>query len=336
MRGLASGSWLWRVRPGSAPAYGFATLLAIIASIIRWALGFLGDDIFVFAGYYPAVLFATYIGGAGVGAFATGLGALIGWWAFMPPHYSFFPITQAHEVKVLAYLFASALIIWGADSYRRLAGKYRVLAERLQVEENLRKLAVEELAHRLKNKIATIQSIISFQLRDNPQARDDIIGRLIALSATDDLILRAQGQGANIREIVAAELGPHDISRISMAGPDVLLPPKLALTIALLTHELATNAAKHGALSCEAGCLVVSWSLSGNGLSLEWRESNGPPVATPLHQGFGMKLLSRALDQFDGTVGVTFEPAGLTCQLRVALPEDTPNIVAGVTREAAE
>jgi two-component sensor histidine kinase len=211
-----------------------------------------------------------------------------------------------------------------------------VLAERLQVEENLRKLAVEELAHRLKNKIATIQSIISFQLRDSPQTRDDIIGRLIALSATDDLILKAQGQGAHIREIVAAELGPHDLSRVSMAGPDVLLPPKLALTIALLTHELATNAAKHGALSCEAGRLIVSWSLSGDQLSLEWRESNGPTVASPLHQGFGMKLLSRALDQFDGTVRTTFEPPGLIRHLGVALPKDTPNILPGVIREAAE
>jgi K+-sensing histidine kinase KdpD len=118
VRGFTGANWLWRVRPGSVEAYAFATLLVVVASLIRWVLGYVGDDIFVFAAYYPAVLFATYVGGAGVGGFAAGLGAVIGWWAFLPPHYTFFPILQAQVVRVLAYLFASALIIWGAESYR--------------------------------------------------------------------------------------------------------------------------------------------------------------------------------------------------------------------------
>jgi two-component sensor histidine kinase len=226
----------------------------------------------------------------------------------------------------MAYLFASALVVWGADHYRRLKS-------RLEDEEKFRKLAVEEFAHRLKNKIATIQSIIGFQLRDNPAVRDAITRRLIALSATDDLILTTQGQGARIRDILSAELSPYDVSRISMAGPDILLPPKLALTLALLTHELATNAAKHGALSCETGQLSISWSLSDERLSLEWREFDGPPVATPLHRGFGMLLLSRALDQFGGTVETTFEPTGLICKLSIGLTEDIISIAPHETRE---
>ena len=174
----------------------------------------------------------------------------------MPGGRSYHPQSRpALETKLLAYLFASALVVWGADHYRRLR-------RRLEDEEKFRKLAVEELAHRLKNKIATIQSIISFQLRDNPQIRDAISKRLVALSATDDLILATQGQGARIRDILSAELGPYDVSRISMVGPDILLPPKLALTLALLTHELATNAAKHGALSCEPVSYLSRWSLS--------------------------------------------------------------------------
>ena len=291
-------------------------------------LGFLGKDVFDFAGYYPAVLFATYVGGAAVGSFATVLSAVIAWWAFIPPRFAFFPLTPAVETKLLAFLFASALIIWGADHYRRLR-------KRLEDEEKFRKLAVEELAHRLKNKIATIQSIISFQLRDSPQARDKIIGRLIALSATDDLILETQGQGACIRDILSAELGPYDASRVSMVGPDILLPPKLALTLALITRT-PTNAAKHGALSCETGQLSICWSLSDERLSLEWRECDGPTVATPLHRGFGMLLLSRALDQFGGVVETTFEPTGLICKLSVALTEDSPSVAPHETREAAE
>ena len=319
---MADADWLQRVRSGSAGAFACATFLVVIATLVRWTIGFLGEDVFVFAAYYPAVLFATYVGGAFVGAFAVVLSTVIAWWAFIP-----LPLTPGVATKLLAYLCASALVVWGADHYRRLRS-------RLEDEEKFRTLAVEELAHRLKNKIATIQSIISFQLRDNPQVRDAIARRLIALSATDDLILTAQGRGAWIRDILSAELGPYDVSRISMAGPDILLPPKVALTLALLTHELATNAAKHGALSCETGQLSVCWSLSDARLSLEWRECDGPPVAIPLHRGFGMLLLSRALDQFGGAVETTFEPTGLICKLSVALTEDRLSIAPRETREA--
>ncbi len=322
-------NWLQRVRSGSAEAFAFAAFLVVVATLVRWGLGSLGKDVFVFAGYYPAVLFATYVGGAAVGSFATVLSAVIAWWAFIPPRFAFFPLTPGVETKLLAFLLASALIVWGADHYRRLK-------QRLEDEEKFRKLVVEELAHRLKNKIATIQSIISFQLRDSPQTRDSIISRLVALSATDDLILATQGQGASIRDILAAELSPYDASRVSMVGPDILLPPKLALTLALITHELTTNAAKHGALSCEAGQLSICWSLSDERLSLEWHECDGPTVATPLHRGFGMLLLSRALDQFGGAVETTFDPTGLICELSFALTEGGPSIAPYETREAAE
>jgi two-component sensor histidine kinase len=208
--------------------------------------------------------------------------------------------------------------VWAAEHYRRLT-------KGLEDEENFRKLAVEELAHRLKNKLATIQSIISFQLRDEPQTRDAILSRLTALSATDDLIMTAQGRGARIRDVLSAELRPYGASRISIAGPDCLLSPKLALTMALLAHELATNAAKYGALSNASGKLSIAWSLSNEQLNLEWRESNGPIVTPPTHRGFGVRLLSRAMDQFGGVVETTFEPTGLVCKLKVTLAEHTPN-----------
>ena len=150
---------------------------------------------------------------------------------------------------------------------------------------------VEELAHRLKNKIATIQSIISQQLRDLPERRDDIVGRLVALSATDDLIMASQGQGARIGDILSTELRAYDLSRISMEAPNVFFERKLATTMALLVHELTTNAARHGALSCAAGKLSILWSLADKTLKFEWRESGGPPVlVSPSHRGFGSNL----------------------------------------------
>lgn len=129
------------------------------------------------------------------------------------PTFRFFTPAPGQVGSTLIYLFASLLIVWGADHYRRLT-------KRLQDEEKFRKLAVEELAHRLKNKIATIQSIISYQLRDSPQTRDAIIGRLNAPLATDDLILETQEQGARLRDILSAELGPYEACRIAIDGPN--------------------------------------------------------------------------------------------------------------------
>ena len=160
-------NWPSRVRPGSAEGYAFATLCVVIASLLRWGLGLLSENILPLPTFYPAVLFSALIGGAGAGAFAAILGGLIGWWAYMPPHFTFFPVTFGQQIGLLMYFSASLLIVWGADHYRKIT-------KRLEDEEKFRKLAVDELAHRLKNKLATIQSIISFQLRDDPQIRDAI------------------------------------------------------------------------------------------------------------------------------------------------------------------
>jgi two-component sensor histidine kinase len=198
----------------------------------------------------------------------------------------------------------------------------------------------------LKNKITTIQAIISLELYDIPQRRDAIISRLAALGATDDLILEAQGQGARLREILSTELSAYEPSRIAIKGPVILLSPKVAMTMALLIHELATNSAKYGALSSKTGHVDICWSLSGARFSLEWRESGGPLVEAPVHRGFGMRLLSRALDQFGGMVETIFESEGLICKLSAEFPENLSgqpqsmmtnvSIVPDAKREAAE
>ena len=302
----------WHISPGSAEAYAFATILVLVASLLRWALGLVTGELQAFTTFYPAVLFAALLGGAGPGLLATVLGGFICWWEFLPPYTSLLPLSRSDTVNLLAYFISSGLIVWATDHYRRLT-------KRLKDEERFRKLAVDELAHRLKNKVATIQSIISFRLRDNPEVRDDINGSLAALMATDDLISSTQGRGAPFREVLSAELAPYDMARISLAGPDCLLSPKLALTMALLVHELATNAAKYGALSAPAGRLSINWSLANQRLNVTWRESDGPPVSPPSHQGFGTRLFQRALEQFEGKVDTAFEPSGLICRLSVVL-----------------
>ena len=214
------------VSAGSAEAYAFATLCVVIAALTRWAVGLFVENVVPFATFFPAALFAALVGGMGPGIFAAVLGGIIGWWAFLGPPMTWFPLTSGQQISLVAYLITSLIIVWAADHYQKLT-------KRLEDEQKFRELAVEELAHRLKNKVATIQSIVSLQLREDPKARDEIVNCLGSLKATDDLIIATQGKGARIGDILSAELRPYDAARISLEGPEILLSPKLALTMAL-------------------------------------------------------------------------------------------------------
>ena len=300
---------------GSVQAYAFALISTCGATLFEVWLLWLDPKASPLSGYYPAVALTALLAGIAPGALVAIAGVLIAWWGFMAPVYSFSLERHGDVITLITFAILSLLIIYAADYFRRLA-------KRLEDEEHLRQLAVRELAHRLKNKIATIQAIISVQLRDQPQVRTDILARLRALSATDQLIEDANGQGAFTRDIAETELGPYVATRVSIDGPNVLLPPKYALTIALLVHELATNSAKYGSLSMPDGRVVLRSSLSDEVLRIEWQESGGPPVSSPATHGFGLRLLSRALEQFGGGTEMLFERSGLVCRMHLKLPAD--------------
>lgn len=309
-----------RIPAGSVQAYALAAFFVAVAGLIRAAIGLWVDDVVPFATFFPAVLFAALIGGIGPGIFSALSGGIVGWWAFLEPPMVLLRSSPGDRISLIAYFITSLIIVWAANHYRKLT-------KRLEDEEKFRALAVEELAHRLKNKVATIQAIVAMRLREDPQTRDEILQCFGALKATDDLIVATQGKGARIGDILLAELLPYSAARVVVEGPEILLAPKLALTMALLFHELATNAAKYGALSCSAGKISVCWSHSDDRLNLEWRESEGPPVGPPVHRGFGTRLFLRALEQFGGHADASFAATGLVCRLSVPLSESTPSIV---------
>lgn len=302
-----------RILPESRQAYAFALFSVGIATLLEFMLLWLDKDISPLESFYPAILLAALIGGIGPGILAAIAGGAVAWWGLMHPRYSFALTAYSDRITLVTYVAAAALVVLGADYFRRLS-------KRLEDEEHFRKLAVDELAHRLKNKTATIQAIVSIQLRENPLIRDDILGRLMALSATDELIERVHGQGAYVHDIAVAELGPYVAARAAIRGANVPLPPKHALTITLLMHELATNSAKYGALSVPNGRVLVETSLSRQVLNIEWRETEGPIVGEPTRRGFGLRLLARALEQFGGKVETHFEPTGLICNMSLPLP----------------
>jgi two-component sensor histidine kinase len=173
----------------------------------------------------------------------------------------------------------------------------REIQERVRAEER-QQLLIHELNHRVKNMLATVQSVARQSLgrprSGGPLA--DFEDRLMALAWTHDILTRERWAGASIATILTRTLAPHaKEGRVAFDGPDLRLSPKMALALAMGIHELATNAAKYGALSTEAGLVSVTWRLEQDQLLLAWRESGGPPVAPPATRGFGSRLLERAL-----------------------------------------
>jgi two-component sensor histidine kinase len=216
----------------------------------------------------------------------------------------------------------SGLIIWGTQHYRSIASHHRQISKRLTEEETYRKLVVDELQHRLKNKLSTVHAVLRQVLHNQPQVWASIDGRIRALSATDDLIARADGSGCELRELLLSELGPYGHVRFTLDGEPLFLPAKLAVSFALIFHELATNAGKYGAFSSPLGLLQVSWSVAGDRLTVVWDENEGPPIGTVGAAGFGTKLLNAALRPFDGNTEIAFLRTGVHCTLKCRIPRD--------------
>lgn len=155
-----------------------------------------------------------------------------------------------------------------------------------------------------------------------PDAKKAFDGRLGALARAHDLLTKGTEERASLNKLVSDALrSPGSNSeRFRVSGPELFLPPRHAMAMAMTLHELFTNAVKYGALSNERGTVAVNWIAADREIQLTWRERNGSPVQTPSHRGFGSKLLERALANIDGTANRHFEPDGLVCRITMPLP----------------
>lgn len=198
--------------------------------------------------------------------------------------------------------------------------------ERLAADRQ--RLLLDELNHRVKNTLATVQSIAAQTLRASPepaQFREAFENRLLALSTAHDLLTASSWTGADLSEVLESEFKPYGPGRASLEGPRVRLSSAEALSTALVVHELATNAAKYGALSTQEGRVSVSWSCEElaegeRRLVLVWRERGGPVTVVPTRRGFGSRLIERtATHDLRGTVELAFEAEGLTARFDLRL-----------------
>ena len=132
-----------------------------------------------------------------------------------------------------------------------------------------------------------------------------------------------------MRDVLAVEFGPYGPERYRFEGPDVALSANEALTLGLLFHELTTNAAKYGALSCAEGCVTIRWTAEQGALDLTWSEQGGPPVLAPLRRGFGSRLIERSLQgEIGGEAAIEFHPDGLICRIRLPLRGQAEGLLA--------
>jgi two-component sensor histidine kinase len=309
--------WEGTSEPSPLFSIGFAACCLALATAARWGLSLIRPDVF-FIPYFPAVFFAAAFGGYRLGIATAIIGGALG----VTVNFSDAPTDFAKLVLLAIYLVVCGLTIWGVEHYRSVAARQRQISGRLMQEEHYRRLVVEEFQHRLKNKLSTIHAVIHLVLQDQPQIWAGIDQRLRALSAADDLVARVDGTGCDIKDLLISELGPYGHVRFTLNGSPLFLPAKLAVSLALVFHELATNAAKYGAFSSLRGLLQVSWSVSDDRLNVTWDETEGPPVETIGAAGFGTRLLKSALTAFDGKIEVAFLRTGVHCTMQCRIPPE--------------
>lgn len=198
--------------------------------------------------------------------------------------------------------------------------------------ERRHRLLTNELNHRVKNTLATIQSIASHTARRAASMEDFravFEDRLMALSATHNVLTQASWEAAGVRQLLTQELAPYPAEQVAIGGPEVFLPARQALSLGMVLHELTTNAAKYGALSQPSGRLNIDWQVfdvgrNGPLLVLEWREAGGPIVTPPTKTGFGSRLVKVSIEQdLNGAVAMDFAATGLVCRIEAPLQSFT-------------
>lgn len=251
------------------------------------------------------------------------------------------PLDAAFEqfAQEIAHRIGQALLsVDVLESERERAKSADILAQEVEHRRRIERqqnLLLDELNHRVRNTLATVQAIAMQTLKgaDIP-ARDAFLARLFALSSQHDLLTVSNWEGAALEGVVRRAVRPwceagrpqeHQPGRrrLMVDGPPVHLSPKRALALGMAFHELASNAARHGALSAPGGQVQVRWVLDedGKGLHLAWRETGGPRLAGPAPQGFGLRLIEQGLaHETGGRVELTWASEGLICAWDMKLP----------------
>ncbi|MBZ6078530.1 HWE histidine kinase domain-containing protein [Microvirga puerhi] len=244
----------------------------------------------------------------------------------------FVPLVKEGQIRAALYIHSGTPRRWTQaeiDLSRDTAERTWAAVERAKSDARQR-LLINELNHRVKNTLATVQSIAaqSFKADEPRMAREAFEARLFALSKTHDVLTRENWERVNLRDIAEEAMAPYrreQVERFIIEGPALHVPPRIALPLAMVLHELSTNAVKYGAFSVDSGRVTIHWDLvegwDEKGLVLHWQEEGGPPVKIPTRKGFGSRLIERSLSrELSGKVVLDYRPSGLLCTISLPLP----------------
>lgn len=301
--------WLRRITehafaPFSVKAFAFALGCIVVATSVRYALGWINPGVLPLAAYFPAVLVVALLAGAPAAIAATLLSVVLAFFLFIPGRGALVALNGVF------FALTCILIIVIAEAYRQLLARYRK-------QERIGRLMLRELEHRGKNMRSVVEAIVTQSLPEDAEAAKVITGRIRAVSSINDLISHATNLEPDLRALISTKFEPLGLTRAKLDGSEIALQPDAARNLSLVFHELVTNAIKHGALSGETGSVDVSWRRDRNTLTITWAERNGPEISPPKQHGFGSRLVVGCVKSLGGIVEVDFPPSGFVCVISI-------------------
>jgi two-component sensor histidine kinase len=314
-----------RLRRNPLLAFPLAAAIFLIALATRFALDPYVSESLPFLTFFVPVLVATLVAGVAPGLLMVLLGSVAAWFLFLPPRYEI--AVKAPAAASLAAFVAQALLLVFIGHVLNMLVE-RLSAERRRNEALLQTAAYSEnrlvelnaeLRHRLKNLFTIITSLLSQSSRYAPDTSalvHSVSGRLRAMGEAQDLLAANRFEGADLKSLcekTLLPLAPPGRERLSASGPQTLLRPESVTSVALLFHELGTNAIKHGAWSVSGGSVHVTWRSGdgAQGVDIVWVEKDGPKVVAPTRRGFGSALLEKVIA--DAEIKLEFQSDGLRC-----------------------
>jgi two-component sensor histidine kinase len=320
LAGHAKGHLVGRGEDGVARFYGFAHS-AVAADLVAY-VALAGDPMFAAADR----LFLRRVALSGVAFVLAGIAAF--WFGSYVVRRPIMKLRSAMQRVAAGDLSVRAEVASGIEELSELAASFDEMARKRRHAEEQQQILLRELNHRMKNSFAAVRSIAAQTLShaaDQEEFQRAFDGRLAALSRASTLLTAGNWQVADLRSLIEATLEPFRTqSNLRLHGPRVTLPSEATLTLGLVLHELATNAAKYGAFSVPQGRVEIAWAMQSEAdsprLILDWSEHGGPPVQEPQRRGFGRSLIERSVAyELDGSAELTFPPAGVRCHIEVPL-----------------
>jgi two-component sensor histidine kinase len=308
-----------REQMSTVRAIGLALACVALASLVRGLLG-LYAPLLPLPTFFPAVLVAALIGGQAAGLLTILLSALVAWWAFFEPTYSWTPISAGLFADLALFALSGLIIVWLALLHRRLVFE-------LEDNEKARSMLAREIQHRSANLLLVMTSLVRQSVPD-PGVATVLIDRMRTVAKSDNLLDPSRGPGpAQLAQLVEDTVRRPYGTHVEISGPDMGLDPAQAHGLRLMLHEMATNAAKYGALSNGNGKVAIDWRRSGDTLNIAWRESGGPAATPPSRAGFGSKLIQAMLQEIDATLVPTYAVSGYGYMITLRVPEPADRAV---------